>query len=71
MSKFEVQEYCIFGGWKNTWSDDGQPSRFDSLAEAEEELHAHLVDCQEAYKAREMLDYVDEDSFRIVEVPDE
>jgi hypothetical protein len=23
MTKYEVQEYCLCGGWTNTWSDDG------------------------------------------------
>lgn len=71
MTKYEVQEYCLFGGWTNTWSDDQGATVFDSQEEAEEELHAFLVDCHEAYKAGEMLDYIDEDSFRIVEVSDE
>lgn len=68
MAYFEVQEFCLCGGWTNTWNDDKGATRFDSREEAEEELHAFLTDCHEAYKAREMLDYIDEDSFRIVEV---
>ena len=68
MTKYEVQEYCLCGGWTNTWSDDGQPTRFDSIESAQAALDAFLEDTQHEVDAGNLEDYTDREDFRIVEV---
>ena len=41
--RYEVQEFCLCGGWTNTWSSEdasgnSTPSVFDSKVDAEAEL---------------------------------
>lgn len=66
--KYEVQEYCLFGGWTNTWSDDDGATTFDTEEEAEAELEEFLADMQEAVDCGDMEDCPDRESFRVVEV---
>lgn len=66
--KYEVQEYCLFGGWTNTWSDDDGPTTFDTEDEARAELKEFLGDMQEAVDGGDMEDCPDRESFRVVEV---
>jgi hypothetical protein len=73
MAKFEVQEFCLMGGWTNTWSfedEDGEtvPSFFDTEAEAQAELDWFLKEMQEAVDEGNMQDVPDREDFRIVEV---
>ncbi len=68
MTKYEVQEYCLCGGWTNTWSDDDGPTRFDSIESAQAELDAFLKDMEEEVKAGNLEDYTDREDFQIVEV---
>jgi len=74
MSKFEVQQYCIFGGWTNTWthSEDGSmaPVYFDSVTDAQQELDWYLHDMSIAVEEGDVVDIPDPDDFRIVEVED-
>lgn len=68
-TRFEVQEFCLFGGWTNTWSDsEGNPSYFDTEVEAWDELEAFLKDMQEAVLMGDMEDAPSRDDYRIVEV---
>jgi hypothetical protein len=67
--KYEVQEFCLCGGWTNTWSsEDGTPSTFASKKDAEAELDWFLTECQEAVEDGNMEDAPDREEFRIVEV---
>jgi hypothetical protein len=74
MSKFEVQEYCIFGGWTNTWThtQDGSnaPVYYTSREGAQEELDWYLKDMAVAVNEGDVADIPDPDDFRIVEVED-
>ena len=68
MTKYEVQEYCLCGGWTNTWSDDDGPTRFDSDESAWAELDWFFKEMEEEVKAGNIEDFPDKDDFRIVEV---
>lgn len=68
MTMFEVQEFCLCGGWTNTWSDDGEPTRFESKESAQLELDEFLKEMAEEVKAGNLDDCSDRDDFRIVEV---
>ena len=73
MTLYEVQEFCLCGGWTNTWScedDEGeaQPSTFDSKQDAQTELDYFLTDCAYEVKMGNMQDAPDREDFRIVEV---
>ena len=76
MSKYEVQENCLFGGWTNTWSHEDWagkdiPTTFDSKEDAEAELDWFFQECQEAVKSGNMEDVPDRADFRIVKVDDD
>ena len=60
---YEVQEKTLCDGWVNNWR-----MTFNSKEAAQNELDEFLIDCHEAYKAREMLDYLDSSNFRIVQI---
>ena len=68
MTKFEVQEYCLCGGWTNTWRDEDKPSVFDSRESAQAALDAFLEETQHEVDAGNLEDYTDREDFRIVEV---
>jgi hypothetical protein len=69
---FEVQEWCICGGWTNTWTtyenDKEVPSRFDNEADAWYELESFFHDMQEEFEEGNLPDVPDREDFRIVEV---
>ena len=71
MTKYEVQEYCLCGGWTNTWSDDDGPTRFDSIESAQAALDDFLEEMEEEVKAGNIEDFTDREDFRIVEVQDD
>lgn len=73
MTLYEVQEFCLCGGWTNTWTfedDEGeaQPSTFDSYEDARAELDYFIKDCEEEFEAGNVVDIPDREEFRIVEV---
>ena len=73
MSKFEVQEFCLCGGWTNNWSyedDAGKtiPTTFDTEKDAKEELEYFFKQMKDAVKSGEMDDMPDREDFRIVEI---
>lgn len=65
---YEVQEFCLFGGWTNTWSVDDEPSLFETEEEAEIALDDFFEDCRYALLEGYMPDIPDREDFRIVEV---
>ena len=76
MSRYEVQENCLFGGWTNTWSHEDWagkdiPTTFDSREDAEAELDWFFQECQKAVDSGNMEDVPDRADFRIVEVSDD
>ena len=71
MSQYEVQEFCLCGGWTNTWSsqnDNGvtTPTYFESRTADETQLDYFLMDCDEEVEAGNMTDAPDPEDFRIV-----
>jgi hypothetical protein len=66
--RYEVQEYCLAGGWTNTWSDDNGATTFDTQEQAQAELDWFLHDMAIEVEEGNMADVPDRDNFRIVEV---
>jgi hypothetical protein len=71
MSKYEVQENFLCGGWTNAWHTDDEPTIFESLEEAEIALNDFFEDCKYALIEGFVPDMPDPEDFRIVEVKDE
>jgi hypothetical protein len=75
MALYEVQEFCLCGGWTNTWrhTQDGsdEPTQFTSREGAEAELDWFLKDCLEEVEAGNMEDCPDREDFRIVRIDGE
>jgi len=67
---YEVQEFCLCGGWTNTWSVEDEPTIFDTKEEAEIALMDFFEDCDYAFKEEFMPDVPDREDFRIVEIQD-
>jgi hypothetical protein len=67
-SKWEVQEFCLFGGWTNNWRDDDEPTRFDSESDALACLDEFLNQMQDEANDGNLMDAPDRNSFRIREV---
>ena len=69
---YEVQEYCLMGGWTNVWSDTenglNAPTLFTSEEAAQAELDWFLKECEQDFKDGYMEDVPERDSFRIVAV---
>lgn len=66
---YEVQEWCLCGGWANNWTfEDGKPSYYQTRKDAELALNWFLQDCEEEVEAGNMEDAPDREEFRIVEV---
>ena len=65
---YEVQEFCLFGGWTNTWSVDDEPSLFETEEEAEIALDDFFEDCRYALLEGYMPDIPDREDFRVVEI---
>jgi hypothetical protein len=73
MSRYEVQEFCLCGGWTNTWSYEEEggktvPSFFDTKEEAEAELDWFLKEMLEAVEEGNMEDFPEKEDFRIVKI---
>ena len=67
--KYEVQEFCLCGGWTNTWTfENGKPSYFLTHKDAVIALDWFLDDCEEEVEAGNMEDCPDKEDFRIVEI---
>ena len=71
MSKYEVQENFLCGGWTNAWHTDDEPTIFDSYEDAKAELDWFLKDCKEAKKMGHMPDVPNRNDFRIVKINDD
>lgn len=71
MGKFEVQEFCLCGGWTNTWNDDNGATYFNTEEEAQAELEFFFKDMQEEVEAGNIEDFSDREDFRIVEIKNE
>lgn len=67
-NRYEVQEWCLCGGWTNHWTTNDEPTYFNSEAEAQAELDEYLQDMQYEVEAGNMEDAPDASEFRIVEV---
>ena len=68
MTKYEVQEFNLCGGWTNNWSDESGTSYFESYEAAQNELDSFLADCEADYIEGFMPDFPAREDFRIVEV---
>ena len=71
MSKYEVQENFLCGGWTNAWHTDDEPTIFDSYEDAKAELDWFFQECQEAVDSGNMTDVPDRNDFRIVKINDD
>lgn len=70
---YEVQEFCLFGGWTNTWSyedDEGNTIKttYDTEEQAEHELDYFFKQMQKEVDDGNMEDLPDREDFRIMEV---
>ena len=70
---YEIQEFCLFGGWVNNWSyedDEGNTIKttYDTKEDAEHELNYFFEQMQDAMDSGEMEDVPDREDFRIKEV---
>jgi hypothetical protein len=70
---YEIQEFCLCGGWTNTWSveeDDGTsvPTVYDSKKDAEDDLDDFFYQMHEDFMNGYIEDMPDREDFRIVEV---
>jgi hypothetical protein len=69
---YEVQEYCLCGGWTNTWSYEENGKTISTTYDTEEDAEADLKDffrqMRKAVKNKEMEDVPDAEDFRIVEI---
>ena len=72
MSKYEVQEFCLCGGWTNTWSYEENGKTISTTYDTEEDAEADLKDffrqMRKAVKNKEMEDVPDTEDFSIVEI---
>jgi len=73
MNKYEIQEWCLCGGWTNTWSwedDDGTsiPTIYDTKQDAEDDLDDFFYQMREDFRRGNIADVPDPETFRIVEV---
>jgi|LakMenE01Jun11ns_1017448.scaffolds.fasta_scaffold9919064_2 hypothetical protein len=72
---YEIQEWCLCGGWTNTWSwedDKGNsiPTTYQTKDEAEADLDDFFADCIYAMDIGNTEDIPDREEFRIVEIQD-
>ena len=67
-TKYEVQEWCLCGGFTNTWSDDQGATTFATKEEAQAELDHFFKEMQEEFDDGNLPDVPDREDFRIVEV---
>lgn len=69
-TRYKVEmDFC--GSWGDAeWQDDGKPARFNSIAEAEQEIKDHIEECEAAVAEGNMTDAPSRDEFRIVPAED-
>lgn len=66
---WEIQEYTLFEGWVNTWTDgDDEPVRFDTEDSAEKALSDYLNDLNQAVKDGDIQPGYNREGFRIVPI---
>jgi hypothetical protein len=69
MKRYEVQTFTLCDGFVNTWSDnDDTPVTFETKAEAEAELAAHLEDLEDAFKHGDLSDTPNPDDYQVARV---
>ena len=71
--QYEVQEFCLCGGWVNNWSHEDWAGNeikttFDTREDAEAELDYFFKQYQDEYESGNVEDVPDREDFRIVEV---
>lgn len=64
---FEVQQWCVIGGWQNTWSEDGQSQTFPTREAAQKEIDEFIADVNS--DGRTPNEFWDAEEFRIEELP--
>jgi hypothetical protein len=70
---FQVEEFCLFGGWTNTWSYDDEKGNtistiFDTREEAQNELNFFFQEMEHELKEGNIDDIPDKEDFRIREI---
>ena len=70
---YEIQEWCLCGGWTNTWSseeDNGVSvaTTYDTKQDAEDDLDDFFYQMRDDFKRGNIADVPDREDFRIVEV---
>lgn len=70
---YEVQEFCLCGGWTNTWSYEDWsgkdiPTTFDTKEDAEAELDYFFEQMTEEFNNGNIEDIPDREDFRIVKI---
>ena len=73
MNRYEIQEWCLCGGWTNTWSwedDNGVsvPTTYETKQDAEDDLDDFFYQMREDFRRGNIADVPDPEDFRIVEV---
>jgi hypothetical protein len=67
--KWEIQEFTVFEGWVNTWTDgDDKSVVFDTKEDAETALTDYLDDINQAVKDGDMVGGYNRDGFRVVPI---
>ena len=70
---YEIQEWCLCGGWTNTWSwedDNGVsvPTTYETKQDAEDDLDDFFYQMRDDFKRGNIEDVPDREDFRIIEV---
>jgi hypothetical protein len=70
---YEIQEWCLCGGWTNTWSseeDNGVSiaTTYNNKQDAEDDLDDFFYQMREDFRRGNIADVPDREEFRIVEV---
>ena len=76
MKYFTIEEFCLFGGWTNTWyweDDKGDtiPMIYESKKEAKDELNRFFKECNTEFVKGNIEDKPVKHDYRIVEVKHE
>jgi hypothetical protein len=71
--KYEIQTYCLCGGWSNVWSIEDEsgeytPEYFDTYEKAKEALNTHFEEIAYEVKQGNLESEDDPEDFRIMEV---
>ena len=69
MKKFIVETEFLYG-WENVWSsgDTGEPSYFDTYADAEAELKEFIADTVVDFESGNLEEPYDIEQYRIIEI---